>query len=81
LRSCYPRSPNARDLHPADVDLSVGAPDLGTQYSWWLCGQGALRRQAGSAASACFWKYLGKPLRRFDLTAEPAGDEWSAEDG
>src|ERR1035437_9264139 len=25
----YPRSPNARDLHPTDEDLSVGTPDLG----------------------------------------------------
>jgi hypothetical protein len=26
---CKPRSPNARDLHPMDEDLSMGTPDLG----------------------------------------------------
>ena len=26
--------PNARDLHPTDLDLSVGTRDLGRPFSW-----------------------------------------------
>jgi hypothetical protein len=29
LGSCSPSSPNARDHHPTDLDLPVGAPDQG----------------------------------------------------
>jgi hypothetical protein len=35
LGLCFPR-PQKRDLHPPDQDLSVGTPDLGHPFPWWI---------------------------------------------